>query len=75
MLTLKTQRRKLANEQKRLEGLVAREMGVARELVAKQQKVRRLVQYDTASALGCVCQPSSASTISYSMTAGRVQMA
>ena len=40
MLTLKTQRRKLANEQMRLEGLVARELGVARELVDKRQKVR-----------------------------------
>ena len=57
VLTLKTQRRKLANEQKRLEGLVAREMGVARELVAKRQKVRP-VHCVIASAVGCERRPS-----------------
>lgn len=43
VLSLRTQRRKLANEQTRLERLVAREMQVARELVAKRQKERALL--------------------------------
>ena len=43
VLTLKTQRRKLLTEQKRIESLIQREIEIARELIAQKKQERALL--------------------------------